>query len=331
MQASSPVLGFPNTSGLFSLLRDLRGRPIYVLDLTDKRGRPLGNHGDWIMHRVFDRLLDDLGVDRVAASHAEAIVIPPNGALLDVYQAPGIIAERLRLLPDLPVYIFPSSARFVTSDPAEMFTGRRSPVLWISRERHSHEHLSRHWAASLSKAGVHLALDHDVVCSGHTYIPDLFPEAQPRTALVVARLEAESKPLGSRPTSPSPSRKALVAAFTNMPSARARQVVRRRVTSERQKIANAAMLATLGSKAIAFEGHPPGINLDISDPSLCTRENYRRELAGAAVVASNRLHVALPAAILGRRVFLVNTGYHKLSGVYEQSLGDVPNLTFVPN
>jgi len=51
-------------------------------------------------------------------------------------------------------------------------------------------------------------------------------------------------------------------------------------------------------------------------------------LAGFDHVVTDRLHTAVGAALLGKRVTMVEGSYYKLGGVYEQSLSDNPNVTY---
>jgi exopolysaccharide biosynthesis predicted pyruvyltransferase EpsI len=58
-------------------------------------------------------------------------------------------------------------------------------------------------------------------------------------------------------------------------------------------------------------------------------DEYCALVRGASVVVTDRLHVAIPAALLGTPVELMDSGYHKLRGVYERSLADLPHVHLV--
>ncbi|WP_344676572.1 hypothetical protein [Tessaracoccus defluvii] len=104
-------------------------------------------------------------------------------------------------------------------------------------------------------------------------------------------------------------------------------------TKDRQWRANMDLLARLVGEPVV-DGFSHGMFADeardISDPRIASFEDYACAIAGAANVVTNRLHVALPAAALGKQVYLVESGYHKLSGVYQRSLLLVPNIRLVP-
>ena len=58
-------------------------------------------------------------------------------------------------------------------------------------------------------------------------------------------------------------------------------------------------------------------------------EQYASAIKEANLVVTNRLHVALPSASIGNTTILIDSGYHKLRGVYERSLSKVPNIFFL--
>ena len=68
---------------------------------------------------------------------------------------------------------------------------------------------------------------------------------------------------------------------------------------------------------------------DISDPTLASFRTYARAILGADTVVTDRLHVAVPAAIVGKRAVFVESGYHKARGVYEHSLRECEAVTFL--
>lgn len=312
----------------------------YVVEFTTAGGRPLGNNGDILMHKVFFSLMRDFGMHLLPeekSARADYLVIPPSGALLDRYQAPTLLAKRLAQLPDKPVIIFPSSAKFDSLDPADMFRGRTAPVLWVLREKESFIHLADKWGNSLQRAGVTLALDHDVVISGQRYTVQTFRAAAGargvEQSLLVSRLGIEATDMsGEQPTvqTASPLRSLAIAAYQHLPP-RLAIPLRRLRTRTRQAQSNAKLLEQIPGEVrdLITAGCIHRLSLDISDPTLCTFGDYVGAIVSSAVVATNRLHVAIPSILLGKRVILVDSGYHKLRGVYENSLHEARNLTFI--
>ncbi len=326
--------GWP-AGDLDSLLARFAGARASVFDLRGRTGKPLGNNGDAIMHHAFQKKFDDLNIVE-SATEPDVLIVPPNGALLDSYGMPRLLRDWLINQPDIPLVIFPSSALFNSWDPAEIFAGRTAETVWILREEHSFRHLMTNWGPSLSGVHVELHLDHDMVVTGRKHVVELVAgagkdRAVQQSGLLVARLGVEGKDMRSGVVlGVSRRRKAAVNAYNRLPSDVLKRVVRRQVVRDSQRSANADLLARLPEDIRAEFGSLPGRQgWDISDPTLVSFDNYLSCLAGAEVVATNRLHVALPAAALGARTFLVESGYHKLRGVYERSLVDVPNITLV--
>ncbi len=73
------------------------------------------------------------------------------------------------------------------------------------------------------------------------------------------------------------------------------------------------------------------VQSDVSDSTTTSWETYTAEIANASLVVTNRLHVALPSALLGKQVVLADVGYHKLRGVYQRSLSQLSNVQLVGN
>ena len=74
---------------------------------------------------------------------------------------------------------------------------------------------------------------------------------------------------------------------------------------------------------------PGTTHRDASSKHQATFEQYCRTIATSGPVLTDRLHIALPAAILGKEVFLVEGGYHKARGVIERSLADARNMHLI--
>lgn len=328
--------------GLDDLLEPFKGKRAWLLPLSDERGHTFANNGDLLMHRVFFDICQGFDITFTeSAAEADFIAIPPNGALLDRFRAPQIVRDRLRPHGDKPVVIFPSSAQFMQVDPSMMFENRTGPTLWILREPYSHDHLAKDWGDGLAKAGVVLALDHDVVVSGARFVTEHFPHRAlgrlHNRSLLVARLGVESRDI--RNDSPSIDtyearagssvKRTLVAVSRSLPSPAVRPA-RRASTFRRIQAANAEVLSAVPRPVQErFDRRARLTATDISDVSLVSFDGYRDRVVAADLVVTNRLHVAIPAALLGKETHLVDSGYHKLRGIYEHSLRHLDNITFV--
>ncbi|MEW1979521.1 hypothetical protein AB0333_01155 [Citricoccus sp. NPDC079358] len=335
---------FPDDSSLRALLEDYQDEKVFVIDITDAGGRSLGNNGDQLMYAVFRKLLGAFGMSPVeSADEATLLIVPPNGALLEQYRFPTLLAERLANLPDLPLVIFPSSAFFRQVDPSFIFGKRDARTLWILREKPSYEQLSGRWGEQLAHAGVELALDHDVVVSGHRFVPEVIGEhATQDTALVAARVDLERRgnfgvsgvhapqSLTALGSLASAIRKVRSRAFDILPESGLKTRAARSLHQSTIRSASAEMVESLSREHQGqIEAAASRVFTDLSSTRYATFDEYRRSIGRSSLVVTNRLHVGLPAAILGKHVVLVEAGYHKLGGVYDRSLSAALNVELV--
>ncbi|NPC97273.1 hypothetical protein [Nocardioides sp. zg-DK7169] len=303
--------------------------------MTFSDGRVLGNNGDHLMNRIFRRVLEeDLQIAITSTpQNADLVVVPPNGALVETYAFPRLLKDRLIGTERLPLVIFPSSAYFPNVDPTAMFGDRDSETVWILREKHSLDHLVDRWGDVLDSAEVSLILDHDIVASGNQHVTDILgPPLTGGGLLVAAREDREATPaaLDSSPASAATSR-AFARLKQSVPQGAIYTAVARASRRERRAHAAETLMRDVPSSIRGeSEEHSRRTTIDLSAPQYATFKRYRRILQSADMVVTNRLHVALPAVIMGKRVILVEAGYHKLQGVYEQSLRGMSNLLFVP-
>lgn len=329
------IVPLPDMSGLERLLGQMKGKTGYILELRCDQGRLVGNNGDFLMHIVFERILRHLDIKiTTVAEAADILLLPPNGALLQNYTFPLTLRKRLNGLPRIPLIIFPSSALFPTQDPSIMFGNRGRQVHWILRDAYSYAHLKEDWGRQLSNSGVELALDHDVVVSGHSFVHEIVGAPLiAKTLLVSCRNDRElSKSAMSKnaglPITSQPKFVSRVAAkipygpWITAPGRAARR--------SRQIRMGEQMLGQLPQDLqTAVAQHDRRDFCDISATQFATFDEYRRKIRNADIVVTNRLHVGLPAAVLGKRVILIEGGYHKIAGVYGQSLQGQSNISMI--
>lgn len=317
---------FPTLESLTSRLTRWEGARATIISTADSTGRALGNNGDDLMHAVFYRILEQLGIEVVTAD-PDVVIVPPSGALLEVYAFPKYLAERLRGYENVPLVIFPSSAFFPDRDPSFMFVGRHAPTLLFLREDASRAHLEEQWGTSLRDAGVEVILDHDVVASGHAFVPAILGSTtgRPLNRLVAARIDREASSMrASASRAPAASASStLHAVAARIPYGRVYTAASRLARRSRNRAAAERLAARAGSTI------DDAVCIDISARQFATFEEYRTTILRTESVVTDRLHVALPAAIMGADVTMVEAGYFKLGGVYRRSLAGVPNVRLV--
>lgn len=316
--------GFPSLLSLTEHLRPYRGARALVVSTAGTTGRALGNNGDDLMHAVFYRILEQMSI-AVVDSDPDVVIVPPSGALLEVYSFPKRLSERLRGFEDVPVVIFPSSAYFPTEDPSLLFTDRTADTLLLLREHPSYEHLRKLWGDSLRRAGVRLEVDHDVVASGHEFVPDILRSSTGRSVptLIAARIDREASSLNQGAAGGNGASSLLHRLADRVPYGPAYTRASRMVRRRRNREAALKLAAQAGSPA------RNALSVDISARQFATFDQYCSTIVRSETVITNRLHVALPAAIMGKSVVMVEAGYYKLGGVYRRSLEGVPNVRFI--
>ncbi len=77
----------------------------------------------------------------------------------------------------------------------------------------------------------------------------------------------------------------------------------------------------------------PKDNFDISSNGYCKKplETFLEEIAKYNEIKTDRLHVAIAATLLGKKVKLYSNSYFKNKAVYEYSLKKFQNITFIEN
>lgn len=326
----------PTLEGITGVLSPYRGRSAYIVEFVGPWQPAVGNNGDVLLDRVMRRVLHHASLEvTTTPASADLLLVRPGGALLDRFLAPSLLTKRLARLPDLPLIVLPHSSWFEHSDPSEIFGRRTASTIWVSRERESDRRLRNDWGRSLARAGVELQLDHDMVITGRQFLSEVMGTPlgvpQPTADLLVARMGAEATAMAStefRPASVNPLHRARRLAIRSLPE-RLQHTLRRRTTASRQKEQNAALLGRLDPDISATFSADLRDSFDVSDLSLCTFSRYSRSILSARRVVTNRLHVGIPAALFGKKTWLVDSGYHKLRGVYEHSLAGLDEITLI--
>lgn len=325
---------------LYDALSPWQGRKAFIVPIADESGRLLGNNGDALLMKVFWHILDRFSV-RIADDirTADVLIVPPSGSLLQMYSYPDLLRKYTADNQDAPMIIFPSSAQFPTRDPSFMFRGRRSKTTWILRERYSFEHLRDFWGDALATVNCELLLDHDVVASHPEFVRGLFSSASNGRPLVGARkdMEQNAAPSDGDAVAERTSTEVMSAlkstvlrrAAAAVPYGRVYTGLARTVRAKLQKEAGALLIARLPDEVQPRFRVDGVIHRDVSSTHQATFDQYLRTIANAGPVATDRLHIALPATILGKDVWLIEGGYHKARGVVERSLSNAPNLHLV--
>ena len=298
-----------------------RGRRVFFEPL-------IGNNGDDLIKMGAQRALNDAGVELVAApADAEAIVINGGGGMVEFSKA-GIGALRSILdgFPETPLIILPQSYKFESLDFAGLFRSRPAPATLFARERVSLGILD---GLEMPDC-VTLGLDHDMAFNleGSEFLSGLARDVSRDHVLIVERGDAESntgmqhKAVGFKPIN------------RLLPHGLKQNI--KRVMRTRGAAARAAQSSAFATSMVdrLCETDPalrdlPVVASDVSDPNNASFERFCALIVGAAAVASNRLHVGVLAALLGKRTLIRGASYHKIAGIWEMSLEGRPGVELV--
>lgn len=278
------------------LLEHLQGKRVYFDPLR-------GNHGDTLLRLAAERLLEHGQVARVPSpEEAEVIVLNGGGAMSAGWFGLDLLARYNREHPDLPLVVWPSSFLVETDSFAASFVGRRAPVWLWSREPYSLKLLE----TVRFPCPVHLQLGHDLAfaLADHRRIAPLKDLPSRNTVLIVERRDWE----GATPRPPD---------LRGLP--RPVRALVRRVRGGRPSPFARAALKLVQSRHPRARTLTPVV-VDISLKKVCDFDHFLAACAGADVIVTTRLHVAILAHLLDKPAYLVDGAYHKFRGVYEHSL-----------
>lgn len=290
-------------------LATLRGRRIYFDALH-------GNHGDRLLTLAAQALLAGAGIEPVRRIRAaDFILVNGGGSMADGWFGLARLARYCRSFPGVPLAVLPSSFHFTHSNLAELCAGRQAPLWLWAREWPSFNLLLRQRVQGWR---LQIGLDHDLAFAlrHHPLIEDLARTAQPRHLLVVERDDWEGPTGRRRPLSPP--------GLGFIPEA-IRSRARRALLGPLRRRQDRASAFCRAALAYAIRRRPesaglPSVVADVSLAETCDFDAFLRQVAGAAVIVTTRLHVAILGQLLKIPTCLVEGRYHKYRGVFEYSM-----------
>lgn len=315
------------TATVREFLAQYRGARVHHPPLVDDRGELVGNNGDRLMVLGTEMVYADLGVRLVDdPREADLIVIGGSGGMLERFKW---IRHAFRTMsqtyPDTPLCVLPSSFYFPTRPFGEEVGTRRAPVTLFCRERYSERHLlDDHVLPDVCEVG----LDHDMAFElRESELVRALRGRAPEHVLIVERVDVEHNAVAMRPgamrwrgkisrSMPKGLKRLLYPAVKRYRAVRA--------TPFREQC-----------EAIVRQRHPEfqgarRVVADVSNVNTATFEGFCDAIAGAGVVFTTRLHVGILASMLGRQTYIFEGPYHKIRGIYELSLSNLPHVTLVP-
>jgi exopolysaccharide biosynthesis predicted pyruvyltransferase EpsI len=324
---------------VLEFLRDYRNSKIYYPGLVDEHGIEMGNHGDRLMRLGENITFSKLNLTFVDnAANADLIIIGGGGYMHEKYSTGARLLRKLcRSWPDIPIcflpgtYYYPTTpfAHLANDDKDHSFTidinGRQALITIFCREAYSYNHLlQEHKLPSCCE--VHL--DHDMAF--HLADSNLVKEiasGTPRHVLIVERIDQEHINIGFNTMQINPVRRLankVIPIWVKKPIYPLVKLYRAHSNTPFLQQCE-SMLARNFSDFMKL----PKFVRDISAPNYGTFQSFCAAIQDAAVVFTTRAHVGILAAMAGKPTVLFEGPYHKIRGLYEHSLKNFSNVTFV--
>lgn len=304
--------------GARDVLAALRGSKVYFDPLTGDNGTRLIELGSrW--------LIADLALDTVSRP-ADADVIVMNGGIWNAHRL-SHLRRYTNECTGTPIVIMPTTCTTVPDLPQG-----HAPITLLVRDLPSLDVL-----AKMTDPTVEISIDHDAAFMIKN--TEFFKDIKARRlrsdhVLVVERQDRESSTdliVSSELFSPfSRSLKEKVPLGLRM--AIKRPINRRRWQAKQTTLQNTDLVR--GGMEWLQQNHPdlvrPVRPADVGLPDFYSFDEYVSYIAQASAVLTSRLHVAIFAGLLGKQTYLRPGANHKIPGVYEYSLKDLPNVHFFP-
>jgi len=291
-----------------SFLKTVRDKRTYFDEL------PGGNNGDTIILMGAKHVLQKTGCKLVGSPHdAEQIVVRGSGNWVAIYGTEfRELAYYRRNYPDLPLIIGPSTYRFPGANFRKVCEISSSPFIFFARDRISSRVLSE---LCLPKH-CDIRVSHDLAFEfrDSDFIANLVKNSSEKHILIAMRKDKEG----------------VAGLLVKMRGTWLPKRVRRPLSWVRDR-----MVARVSRDAIEeilerekVHETLPRIFRDVS--ASVSFEEFVVYIRDAALIITNRLHVAVLGHLLNKRVVLICSGEyhrHKIGGVYELSMSGAESRT----
>lgn len=255
------------------------------------------------------KLFSDLGIKTTDDASKAEVILYPGGCPTMWPVVMKEISETLEKLDKTELIIGPATFQFGYTDWAGLFT-RFAPRIagLFARDKKSFANIQATRLGNNIKTG--LSHDPSLYLRNSQWLEEQKKAAKNEYVLTALRRDHEMKAgVGEKMFKPFES---------ILPEKIFNKIIRwSRKRSKRQKIRTAKKLS--------------GSNLPVKDVDVWNLDfdGYLETICHAKEIHTDRLHVMVFGAMLGKPVFAYETSYGKLEGVYEQSLKSWANVIFV--
>ena len=267
-----------------------------------------GNPGDKLIYKGTAQLLADLQTVVVDNPNKADFLLYPGGCPT---MWPGVmekIVETMKIFPDKKIVIGPATFEFGFTDWPKIFIRYSERIAGLfCRDKKSYENLKK---AKLSQTIVQgLSHDPSLYLKDSPFIQELKAKATEEYVLAALRRDHEMKP-------------GMEEEFISKISPLLNEKISRKLLRWARKREKRRKIRIISAKID---------NLPIKDVDIWLLEDceYLKTICRAKQVHTDRLHVMIVSAMLGKKVFAYPTLYNKLENVYEHSLKNWADITFV--
>jgi exopolysaccharide biosynthesis predicted pyruvyltransferase EpsI len=270
-----------------------------------------GNNGDELITMGARHLLSKIDLPLVSTpEEAEQIVINGGGAMVDIWDGAGIkVLEKYRLsFPTTPLIVAPSSFRFNGIDFPGICGLGTSELTVFARESYSLDLLrSLNLPANTTAC---MSQDLAFELKDSTFLNQHKKDKQAAHVLIALRKDKEGD----------------AGVLVKVKGGWLPGILRKPLSRLRDRLVASrvqGLLDQIISKAGTFDDKPR-LYCDVS-ASVCFQE-FVDSIKNAALIVTDRLHVAILGNLLEKQVLLRPGGYHKIRGVYEHSMSGSDSL-----
>ena len=283
-------------------LRDIGPVPTFFEPLE-------GNNGDRLIQMGARHAFHEAAVPLVdCPEDAEHIVLNGGGAMNDIWQGGFDVLRRYaERFPHKPMTVGPSSYLFHETHLIDVLADREATITMFARDRFSFEALQTQITADHLEDIVLAKLADDLAFQlrGSTFVTGLQQQSAAEQVLICLRKDREG----------SASQLVQSVSGRSLPG-----WIRRPLSRLRDRLAARDACGPIDALIPHdFRGLPRYVR-DVS--VSVSFEEFSHAISKSALVVTDRLHVAILAAMLGKSILLRPGLYHKIRGVVELSLSE---------
>ncbi len=268
-----------------------------------------GNPGDHLIREGTNRLLAKLQLHTTSTPYQANLLLYPGGCPSMWPIVMEGIVETMEQFPDKKVVIGPATFEYGFTDWPGTFTRYADRIAGLfCRDKRSFQNLSQAKLPEVIVKG--LSHDTSLYLKDSPLIQDLRAKVREEYILVALRRDKETYP-GSE--------EKLAKKILPLLS---RKLSKKILRWARKKAKHRKLRTITNNYAKDF----PVRDIDIW---LLEDEQYLQTICQAKQVHTDRLHVMIVSAMLGKKVFAYKTLYGKLENVYEHSIKGWADVTFV--